>query len=93
MPGKMEIMDQMAANVEGLSKKQAGEAFDAFVESVTNYLSDGERVQVPGLGSFSVSHRAARKGRNPATGESIDIAASNNVKFKPGKDLKGAVNS
>lgn len=92
MAGKADIVDQVAGSVDGITKKQAAEAFDVIFEAITDCLSDGDRVQVPGFGSFSVSERAARTGRNPATGETIQIAASKNVKFKSSKDLKEAVN-
>ena len=92
MAGKADIVDHVADQVEGLTKKQAGEAADAVFEAITAHLTRGERVTVPSFGSFSVAERAARKGRNPATGEEIQIAASKNVKFKSGKDLKERVN-
>lgn len=91
MAGKADIVDQVAASAD-LTKKQAGEAVDAAVAAITKALVNGERVQLPGFGSFSISHRAARTGRNPATGASIKIKASNNVRFKMGKDLKEKVN-
>jgi len=91
MAGKADIVDRIAADAD-LTKKQAGDAFDAALAAISSALVGGERVQLPGFGSFSVSHRAARTGRNPATGASIRIAASNNVRFKMGKELKGAVN-
>jgi DNA-binding protein HU-beta len=92
MAGKAHIVDAVVDKVDGLTKKQAGEAFDAVFDSITGYLKRGERVTLPGFGSFSVSHRAARMGRNPATGKSISIPASKNARFKAGKDLKEAVN-
>ena len=92
MAGKTDIVDFIADNVEGISKKQASEAFESFVEVVCMHLERGERVQVPGLGSFAPSERAARTGRNPKTGEAIQIPASKNVRFKAGKDLKSTVN-
>ncbi len=92
MAGKAHIVDAVVDAVEGLTKKQAAEAFDAVFASITSYLKDGERVTLPGFGSFSVTERAARTGRNPATGASIQIAASKNARFKAGKDLKDAVN-
>ncbi len=92
MAGKADIVDAVTDKVEGLTKKQAGEAFDAIFETITDHLKGGERVSITGFGSFSVSERAARKGRNPATGEEIHIAASKNARFKAGKDLKEAVN-
>lgn len=92
MAGKADIVDQVAGSVDGITKKQAGEAFDAVFDSITEYLSDGDRVTLPGFGSFSVTARAARRGRNPATGQEITIPASKNARFKAGKDLKEAVN-
>ena len=92
MPGKQDIVEFIADNVEGISKKQANEAFESVIEAIVMHLERGERVQVPGLGSFSLSQRAARTGRNPKTGAAIDIPASKSVRFKPGKDLKGSVN-
>lgn len=92
MAGKAEIVDNIANSVEGITKRQATAAFEAMVQAVSDQLARGERVQVPGFGSFSVSERAARTGRNPKTGASIRIAASKNVRFKAGKDLKDAVN-
>jgi DNA-binding protein HU-beta len=92
MAGKADIVDHVAGSVEGLTKKQAGEAVDATFECIAQHLKDGDRVSVPGFGSFSVSERAARQGRNPATGATIQIPASKNAKFKAGKDLKERLN-
>lgn len=93
MAGKGEIVDHVVGQVEGLTKKQATEAFDAVFGAISDYLADGERVSIHAFGSFSVSQRAARQGRNPATGQTISIAASKNVKFKPARDLKDVVNA
>ncbi|HEV8631772.1 MAG TPA: HU family DNA-binding protein [Thermoanaerobaculia bacterium] len=93
MAGKADIVDYVADNVEGISKRQANDAFESVIEAICMHLEKGDRVQVPGLGSFAISERAARTGRNPKTGESIKIAASKNVRFKAGKDLKDSVNS
>lgn len=92
MAGKAEIVENIANSVEGITKRQATAAFEAMVQAVSDQLARGERVQVPGFGSFNVSERAARTGRNPKTGESIKIGASKNVRFKAGKDLKDALN-
>jgi DNA-binding protein HU-beta len=92
MAGKADILSAVTDNVEGLTKKQAAEAFDAIFEAITQNLKAGERVTLPGFGSFSVSERAARKGRNPATGAEIHIPASKNARFKAGKDLKESLN-
>lgn len=91
MAGKAQLVDDVANRVD-LTKKQAAEAVDATFDCIADYLKKGERVSVPGFGSFSVSERAARKGRNPATGQEIDIPASKNAKFKAGKDLKDSLN-
>lgn len=92
MAGKADIVDRIADEVD-ITKKEAAEAFDACFAAIQECLEDGDRVQVPGFGSFSVSERAARQGRNPATGATIQIPASKNAKFKAGKDLKEALNS
>ena len=88
---KAELVDAVAG-ASNLSKADAGRAVDAVVDSVTSALKRGEQVSVVGFGTFSVKHRAARSGRNPRTGETIQIAASNVPGFKAGKGLKDAVN-
>jgi DNA-binding protein HU-beta len=75
----------------GLTKAQAGAALDAVVDGVASTLAKGDKLTLVGFGTFSVSKRAARKGRNPQTGKEINIAAKNVVKFKPGKDLADRV--
>lgn len=92
MAGKADIVDAVVNSVEGVSKKQAAETFEAIFDAITDTLADGDRVSIPGFGSFSISHRAERQGRNPATGASMTIPASNLVKFKAGKELKESVN-
>jgi DNA-binding protein HU-beta len=79
------------ADDAGLTKVQASAALDAVVDGVTSTLAKGDKLTLVGFGTFSVTHRAARKGRNPQTGNEINIAAKNVVKFKPGKDLSGRV--
>ncbi|MBA2173869.1 MULTISPECIES: HU family DNA-binding protein [Halobacillus] len=74
-----------------LSKKDATTAVDSVFESIMDSLKDGEKVQLIGFGNFEVRERAARKGRNPQTGEEIEISASKVPAFKPGKALKDAV--
>ncbi|UOQ42706.1 HU family DNA-binding protein [Halobacillus salinarum] len=74
-----------------LSKKDATQAVDSVFESIMGSLKDGEKVQLIGFGNFEVRERAARKGRNPQTGEEIEISASKVPAFKPGKALKDAV--
>jgi DNA-binding protein HU-beta len=88
---KSELIDAIAAN-SGLNKADAGRALDGFTAAITNALVAGETVSMVGFGTFSVKHRAARAGRNPRTGETIQIKASNNPSFKAGKALKDAVN-
>ena len=88
---KAELVDAVAG-ASNLSKADAGRAVDAIVDSITSALKRGEQVSVVGFGTFSVKHRAARSGRNPRTGETIQIAASNVPGFKAGKGLKDAVN-
>jgi len=88
---KAELIEAVAASAN-LSKADAGRAVDAVVDSVASALSKGQQVAVVGFGTFSVKHRAARAGRNPRTGETIQIAASNVPGFKAGKALKAAVN-
>ena len=87
---KQELIEAIASSSK-LSKADAKKALDAFVESTTKALKKGDRVALVGFGSFSVSNRAARKGRNPQTGDPIKIKAHNVVKFSPGKKLKDAV--
>ena len=81
------------ANASGLSKVDAGKAVDGVFESITGALKSGGDVRIVGFGTFSVAHRAATTGRNPRTGEAIQIAASKQPKFKAGAPLKDAVNS
>ena len=88
---KAELIEAVASAAD-LSKADAGRAVDAVVSSVTGSLKRGEQVSVVGFGTFSVKHRAARAGRNPRTGETIQISASNVPGFKAGKGLKDAVN-
>ncbi len=92
MAGKGDVINAIADQA-GISKKEATAAFDAFVNYISDTCQKGERCAVPGLGSFSVSHRKAREGRNPRTKEKITIPASKNVRFKAGKDLRDAVNA
>ncbi len=80
------------AGSTGLSKSDAAAAVDGIVSAVTSSLRNGNDVRLVGFGTFSVSHRKATTGRNPRTGEKIQIAATNVAKFKSGKALKAAVN-
>ena len=92
MASKADIVEHIANSVDGLTKKAAGEALEAAIEAVSKALKKGDRVQIPGFGSFNVSKRGARKGRNPKTGATIQIKASKNVRFKAGKELKDSLN-
>ena len=87
---KQEFVDQVADRA-GLSKKDAGDAVDAFLDTVEDALKRGSEVSFSGFGKFSVSQRSAREGRNPATGERIQIAASRVPRFSAGAGLKKAV--
>ena len=80
------------ASASGLSKADATKAVDAVLDAITSSLKGGTEVRLVGFGTFSVSRRQATTGRNPRTGETIQIAASNQPKFKAGKGLKDAVN-
>ncbi len=89
---KVELVAAVAAQA-GLSKKDAEKAVKAFTETVSAELAKGGKVQLVGFGTFEVSERAAREGRNPLTKEKITIAASKTPKFKAGKALKDMVNA
>ncbi|MDP4933175.1 MAG: HU family DNA-binding protein [Salibacteraceae bacterium] len=88
---KAELIEAMAEGA-GISKADAKKALDAFIDTTTNALKTGDRVALVGFGSFAVSERSARTGRNPQTGKEINIAAKKVVKFKAGADLGNAVN-
>jgi DNA-binding protein HU-beta len=85
---KAEFITSIATKT-GLSKTAAAEAVDAFIGTVVEVVRAGDKITFPGFGSFSVSERAARTGRNPQTGAELQIAASKSGKFSAGKDLKG----
>ncbi len=87
---KAELIDAMAADAN-LTKADAKKALDAFIKTTTNALTAGDRVALVGFGSFSVSTRAARIGRNPQTGQELKIAAKKVVKFKAGTGLSDKV--
>ena len=89
---KTELIDAIAKEA-GLSKKDAGNALNAFTNAVTKELKKKGKVQLVGFGTFETAKRAARTGRNPQTGKEIKIAASVAPKFKAGKALKDAVNA
>ncbi len=87
---KAQLIDAIASDAN-LTKADAKRALDAFVKTTTSALKKGDRVALVGFGSFAVSKRNARTGRNPQTGKPITIAAKKVVKFKAGADLSGAV--
>ena len=88
---KTELIDGVAAAAD-LTKAEAGRAVDAIIGEITKALKNGEAVTLVGFGTFQVRERAERTRRNPKTGDTIKIAASNNPSFKAGKALKDAVN-
>lgn len=88
---KSELVELIAARAD-ISKSTAGDALEAVLDGITGSLASGNSVTLVGFGTFSMSRRAARDGRNPRTGETIKIKASNLAKFKAGKALKDALN-
>ncbi|VVE55572.1 DNA-binding protein HU [Pandoraea iniqua] len=88
---KSQLIEAVAKNAEQ-TKAQAAQSVDAVLDAIRIGLQEDGDVSLSGFGTFGVSQREARTGRNPATGEAIEIAASNAVKFKAGKTLKDAVN-
>ncbi len=88
---KAELITAIAAESK-LTKADSAKALDAFVNATTKALKKGDRVALVGFGSFSVTKRAARNGRNPQTGKTLKIAAKKVAKFKAGADLKKMVN-
>ncbi len=88
---KTDLVNSMAEQA-GITKTAANKALDAFLNDVEGALQKGKRVSLVGFGSWSVSRRAAREGRDPRTGQVIKIKAKNVVKFKAGSDLSNAVN-
>ena len=90
MANKQDVIAKVVEATE-LTKKDATASVNAVFDAIKNYLADGEKVQVIGFGTFDVRERAARQGRNPQTGEAIEIAASKVPGFKAGKAFKEAV--
>ncbi|MGD0289794.1 MAG: HU family DNA-binding protein [Candidatus Binataceae bacterium] len=80
------------SNKLGMNKGDAEKAVNIMLDDIISALKQGERVNISGFGTFAVSMREARTGRNPKTGESIEISASRSAKFKPGKQLKDSLN-
>ena len=89
---RVELIAAMA-EVSGVSKKDTEAVLKAFTEVVSSELKKGEKIQLIGFGTFEVSERAAREGRNPATGEAMQISAARAPKFKAGKALKDMINA
>lgn len=89
---KKQLINNIADNT-GISKKDIETILNTALDVITGALADGEKVTLMGFGNFEARDRAARKGRNPATGEEINIPASKNVGFKAGKQLKESVNN
>lgn len=87
---KSDLISQVVETTE-LSKKDATKAVDAVFEAISTALQNGDKVQLVGFGNFEVRERSARKGRNPQTGEEIEIPASKIPAFKPGKALKDGI--
>ena len=88
---KTELINQIAESAD-ISKKAAGDALQGFMAAITDTMKKGDKLQLIGFGTFSVSKRVARDGRNPQTGKAIKIPAKNVVKFKVGSKLSEAVN-
>jgi len=88
---KTELIDQIATSAE-ISKAAAARALDATVEAVKGALKNGDTVNLIGFGTFYVGERAARTGRNPRTGKTLEIKAAKSPKFRAGKGLKDAIN-
>lgn len=90
MAGKADLVDKIA-DLTGLPKTRVAMVYDHVFESIGESLKDGDKVSVPNFGTFQVSERPAREGRNPATGKKIKIKASKSVKFKVSKTLKDSL--
>jgi DNA-binding protein HU-beta len=90
MAGKAELVDRVA-ELTGYPKTQVAMTYDLLFELMSEALAENDKVTVPNFGTFQISERPARTGRNPATGEAITIAASRSVRFKVSKNLKAAL--
>jgi DNA-binding protein HU-beta len=88
---KADLIDSISEGA-GITKADAKKALDAFIDTTTKTLKKGDRLSLVGFGSFSISKRSARTGRNPQTGKEIQIPAKNVVKFKAGAELADSVN-
>lgn len=90
---KTEMISVVAEKIEGATKKDIAVVVDTVFETIKEVVASGEKVQLVGFGNFEVTERAARTGRNPQTGQTIEIAASKSPKFKAGKAFKDIVNA
>ena len=91
MAGKTELVERIAFET-GMPKAHAARAIEVMIDTLSEWLQSGERVVIPGLGSFYASERPAREARSPRSGEVVHVAASHTVRFRPGKELKALVN-
>jgi len=90
MAGKTELVERIAFET-GMPKAHAARAIEVMIDTLGEWLQSGERVVIPGLGSFYASERPAREARSPRTGEVVLVAATRTVRFRPGKELKSLV--
>lgn len=90
---KTELIDKLAEQNPSLSRSKVKDAVDAIFGQFTKCLSEGRRIELRGFGSFELRAKSPRVGRNPKTGESVDVKAKNRVHFKPGKELKEKVDN
>lgn len=91
MPGKGDIVERIAFET-GMPKAHAARAIEVMIDTIAEWLDNGERVTLPGLGSFYTSDRPSRQVRNPRSGEMVTVSASRTVRFRAGKELKTTVN-
>jgi integration host factor subunit beta len=90
---RSELLQALAKEHDGLRAEEIERAVDVFFEEIAASLTDGGRVELRGFGAFSTRHRDARKGRNPRTGETVDVPEKRVPYFKPGKDMRARLNS
>ena len=90
---KTDLIKNVSAQIEGATQKDVAAIVDTVLETIVNTVASGEKVSLAGFGTFEVTERAERNGRNPKTGEAITIPASKSPKFKAGKALKDIVNA
>jgi len=88
---KKDLIDLLARKIEGLSRKEAEAVLNTVFDSMADSLAEGEKIEIRGFGSFTVRERKAREGRNPRTGEKVQVPARKVPAFKPGKELKKKV--